>query len=408
MTRNHLIRHYGKYIYRHEDYQAICQNDDCAGQILSLFEFWTICRIEEIKRVESYNEQNRKFHCGTLPIPDLWLYETIEDIKAGLISSYGDSSIRVKLKKLKDLGFINERSAKNAFDRTKEYLFNTAIVQSALDEWENTRNNANSEPLKTTHEPLKTTHEPLILEDDLYSSNNPIKQSSLTGAEEPTPPSKRGAKEEEVAQLEISPFVNQPTHSSIANNLSLGSKVPLPPLKQANTNAYSNAADVYELIELWLADSEYMSDATVPIPVREKIKWSNWQLPWRSPFHSVYQSFNPGIVQKLAAELAKKSGGSANDKISHAIATINAWERTKGGWSNLLSLCDRPIKESEPEDACGVDFKSMLKSQHEAIFDRDYLRAGSTEEFYKKCDWYKSWHKYAMTNYPEWSWNAIK
>lgn len=227
--------------------------------------------------------------------------------------------------------------------------------------------------------------------------------------EEPTPPGKKGKiKEEESAQLEISPFVKQPTHLAIADNPSLGSKVPLPPLKQVNTNAYSNAADIYELIELWLADSEYMSDATVPIAVREKIKWSGWQLPWRSPFHSVYQSFNPGIVQKLAAELAKKSGGNANDKISHAIATINSWERTKGGWSNLLSLCDRPIKESEPEVACEVDFKSMLKSQHEVIFDRDYLRSTSIEEFYQKCSWYKSWHKYAETTYPEWTWNAIK
>ncbi|MFM6871342.1 MAG: hypothetical protein ACKPJ9_12260 [Dolichospermum sp.] len=177
----HLIRHYGKYIYRHEDYQAICQGDDCAAQILSLFEFWTTCRLEEIKRTESYNEQNKRSKTHLLQIPDLWLYETIEDISSGMLHAYGDSSIRKSLKKLIEWEFINYRKSPNTFDRTKEYRFNTELIQSSLDQWRNAQTTENSEPLEKTLETVKTTHEPLNLQDDLYSLNSLNKQSLSTG-----------------------------------------------------------------------------------------------------------------------------------------------------------------------------------------------------------------------------------
>ena len=182
----HLIRHYGKYIYRHEDYQAICQGDDCASQILSLFEFWTMCRLEEIKRVESYNEQNKRGNTPLMQLPNLWLYETTQDISNGMLNAYGDSSIRKSLKKLITWEFIDCQNSKNDFDRTKEYKFNTELIQSALDQW-NAQSIENSDPVKTTHEPLektletvKTTHEPLNLTSDLYSLNSLNKQSLLT------------------------------------------------------------------------------------------------------------------------------------------------------------------------------------------------------------------------------------
>jgi hypothetical protein len=185
MTK-HLIRHYGKYIYRHEDYQAICQGDDCASQILSLFEFWTMCRLEEIKRIESYNEQNKRGKSPLMQLPSLWLYETTQDISDGMLNAYGDSSIRKSLKKLIAWEFIDCRKSKNDFDKTKEYKFNTEIIQSSLDQW-NAQSIENSDPAKTTHDPLektlesvKTTHDPLNLTADLYSLNSLNKNSFLT------------------------------------------------------------------------------------------------------------------------------------------------------------------------------------------------------------------------------------
>ncbi|MFY7799844.1 MAG: hypothetical protein ACOVQ3_12845, partial [Dolichospermum sp.] len=159
----HLIRHYGRYIYRHEDYQAICQGDDCAAQVLSLFEFWTSCRIEEIRRVQSYNDQNKKNTSLVLQVPTMWLYETTEDISIGILNAYGDSSIRKSVKKLLDWGFLDSRNSKHNFDRTKEYRFNTDVIQSALDQWNNQNQDVNAEsidksdPLKTTLESVKKT-----------------------------------------------------------------------------------------------------------------------------------------------------------------------------------------------------------------------------------------------------------
>ncbi|AUB35478.1 hypothetical protein COO91_01358 [Nostoc flagelliforme CCNUN1] len=37
----------------------------------------------------------------------------------------------------------------------------------------------------------------------------------------------------------------------------------------------------------------------------------------------------------LAQELATKSKRSAQQEITHAIAVMNTWEKTKGGWTNL-------------------------------------------------------------------------
>ncbi|ATW59349.1 hypothetical protein Cl131_gp081 [Aphanizomenon phage vB_AphaS-CL131] len=232
----HLIRHYGKYLYRHEDYQAICQGDDCASQILSLFEFWTICRLEEIKRVESYNEQSRRGNIPLLQPPGLWLYETITDISEGMLDAYGDSSIRRSLKKLIVWEFIDSRKSKHDFDRTKEYKFNTELIQSALDQW-NAQSIENSEAVKRTHEPVEKTletvkrthesvektHESLNLQDDLYSSNSLNKQSPLTreqaglielnsNTEDPNP--------ESIAPLSTKPETSDKQTNSLEGNFS--------------------------------------------------------------------------------------------------------------------------------------------------------------------------------------------
>jgi hypothetical protein len=50
----------------------------------------------------------------------------------------------------------------------------------------------------------------------------------------------------------------------------------------------------------------------------------------------LYQNFNPIVVDFLAAELATKSKLSAQLEITHAIAVMNTWEKTKGGWTNLM------------------------------------------------------------------------
>ncbi|MFN6454222.1 MAG: hypothetical protein RM022_018710, partial [Nostoc sp. EfeVER01] len=104
------------------------------------------------------------------------------------------------------------------------------------------------------------------------------------------------------------------------------------------TCPYKTARNVKELIDAWLTDPTAMSDDCVPLLVRDSIKWNCWVLPWRNgerKLNNLYQNFNPVVVDFLAQELATKSKRSARQEIDHAIAVINTWEKTKGGWTNL-------------------------------------------------------------------------
>ncbi|MHC5595456.1 MAG: hypothetical protein ACYTXC_05740 [Nostoc sp.] len=105
------------------------------------------------------------------------------------------------------------------------------------------------------------------------------------------------------------------------------------------TCPYKTAQNVKELIDAWLTDPTAMSDDSLPLLVRDSIKWNRWVLPWRNgerKLNNLYQNFNPIVVDFLAAELATKSKRSAQLEITHAIAVMNAWEKTKGGWTNLM------------------------------------------------------------------------
>lgn len=105
------------------------------------------------------------------------------------------------------------------------------------------------------------------------------------------------------------------------------------------TCPYKTARNVKELIDAWLTDPTAMSDDCVPLLVRDSIKWNCWVLPWRNgerKLNNLYQNFNPIVVDFLAAELATKSKRSARQEIDHAIAVMNTWEKTKGGWTNLM------------------------------------------------------------------------
>ncbi|WP_179076293.1 hypothetical protein [Nostoc sp. C057] len=104
------------------------------------------------------------------------------------------------------------------------------------------------------------------------------------------------------------------------------------------TCPYKTAKNVKELIDAWLTDPTAMSDDCVPLLVRDSIKWNRWVLPWRSgerKLNNLYQNFNPIVVDFLAKELATKSKLSAQQEITHAVAVMNTWEKTKGGWTNL-------------------------------------------------------------------------
>jgi hypothetical protein len=130
------------------------------------------------------------------------------------------------------------------------------------------------------------------------------------------------------------------------DNLSCGQNIPagsFEKIEQSNNSPlddpYKTAQNVNELIDAWLTDPAAFADDFVPLVVREKIKWNRWVLPWHSggrKLNNLYQNFNPVVVDFLAAELATKSKRSAQQEITHAVAVMNTWEKTKGGWTNLM------------------------------------------------------------------------
>ncbi|WP_292790314.1 hypothetical protein [Nostoc sp. NMS7] len=127
---------------------------------------------------------------------------------------------------------------------------------------------------------------------------------------------------------------------------------------------YKTAQNVEDLIDAWLTDPTAMSDDFVPLVVREKIKWNRWVLPWHSgqrKLNNLYQNFNPIVVDFLAAELATKSKLSAQQEITHAIAVMNTWEKTKGGWTNLMQRLSQALLQTK---------KQPLPQQHTALAHR--------------------------------------
>ena len=95
-----------------------------------------------------------------------------------------------------------------------------------------------------------------------------------------------------------------------------------------------------------------MSNDFVPLVVREKIKWNRWVLPWHSgerKLNNRYQNFNPIVVDFLAQELATKSKRSAQLEITYAIAVMNTWEKTKGGWTNLMQRLSQAVLQTEKQ-----------------------------------------------------------
>ncbi|MBC1281094.1 hypothetical protein GNF10_35515, partial [Nostoc sp. UCD121] len=156
--------------------------------------------------------------------------------------------------------------------------------------------------------------------------------------------------------------------------------------EQANkpqlTCPYKTARNVKELIDAWLTDPTAMSDDSLPLLVRETIKWKCWVLPWRNgerKLNNLYQNFNPIVVDFLAQELATKSKRSARQEVDHAIAVMNTWEKTKGGWTNLMQRYNQALQtEKQPlpqqRTALAHKVKNITSSSLEDALAQDRIR----------------------------------
>ncbi|MBD2527426.1 hypothetical protein H6G86_34865 [Nostoc sp. FACHB-133] len=213
---------------------------------------------------------------------------------------------------------------------------------------------------------------------DLTTEEIELEEPSL---EKPTP-------EEPTLQLPTSLSKNFES-SQQTDNPSSGSTIAAGSFEkseQANkpqlTCPYKTARNVKELIDAWITDPTAFADDFVPLVVREKIKWNRWVLPWHSgerKLNNRYQNFNPIVVDFLAQELATKSKLSAQLEITHAIAVMNTWEKTKGGWTNLNQRYQQALQtEKQPlpqqHTALAHKVKNTTNSSLEDALAQDRIR----------------------------------
>jgi hypothetical protein len=190
--------------------------------------------------------------------------------------------------------------------------------------------------------PAPPTQESVCEKEELDLTTEEIKFEEPTPEkptlEESTP--KEPIPQQPTSLLKNSEYKQQTDNPSRGSTIAAGS---FEKSEQSNkrqiTCPYKAARNVKELIDAWLTDPTAMSDDSLPLLVRETIKWNRWVLPWRNgerKLNNLYQNFNPIVVDFIAQELATKSKRSARQEIDHAIAVMNTWEKTKGGWTNLM------------------------------------------------------------------------
>lgn len=226
---------------------------------------------------------------------------------------------------------------------------------------------------------------------DLTTEEIEVEKPSL---EEPTP--KEPTPQQPTSLLKNSESLQQTDNTSCRSTIAGG---PFEKSEQANkpqlTCPYKAARNVKELIDAWLTDPTAMSDDSLPLLVRETIKWKCWVLPWRNgerKLNNLYQNFNPIVVDFLAQELATKSKRSAQQEIDHAIAVMNTWEKTKGGWTNLMQRYNQALQTEKqplpqlhtattkrPSNTTSITLEDALAQDHKRRQQEQSIRVPSNE-----------------------------
>lgn len=315
----------------------------------------------------------------------------------------GRTSVLSALKELEQFGYLTRTQIRENGRITGYESVVREIPESGFPQSENLiTGNLISENLKTEN-PLHNKYQFKEL---------PKKEVTREESENALSPSKEDLKNKEVAE--------QISHTSGLKegipgkqiNPHEGQGTPAAALK----NVYAQAKNVWEMIDTFLLSPD-LSDAAIPpdmnLIYREKNKWNGWVWPWRSKtMDKHFQTFNPDVVKKLAADLARKDKATPEQKYSHAIGTLTVWEQSKGGWQKILTLCDRPAEnqpEVTPVDIAESDIEipegitRWTEAQHQMVH-RDYLKSKSIKDFYEMRVYHRAWLKFAKKQYPDWDW----
>lgn len=101
-----------------QSYRVLCEGDQCAACILSIFEYWTKVRIRGY-----YQDLDKAQADPDLkPLFDPWIYKTYEAIGKDLQGLFSRNRIHTALMYLRTKGFVEARfNPKNPFDQTTQY-----------------------------------------------------------------------------------------------------------------------------------------------------------------------------------------------------------------------------------------------------------------------------------------------
>jgi hypothetical protein len=359
----------------------------------------------------------RGLHHLLLSYPDGWQINT--DHLSGQSEKDGKTSVLSALKELEQLGYLTRKQIRIGGKITAYESIIRELPQPGKPQSENLNTvNLNPENLKSgkpQSENLNTVNlNPENLNAENLDSENLLhnkyliqevfkKEISKEEVSSGLSPAKEDLKEEDLRQQisgkQINPHGVQGT--------------PAVPLK----NVYAQAKNVWDLIDTFLLSPE-LADAPIPeeltLVYNEKFKWSGWVWPWRSKrIDGVFQNFNPAVVEKLAADLARKDGARVDQKYSHAINAITKWEKDKGGWQKILVWCDRPQSNqattAETTEAEAIEipeyFKTWSPEIHLMIYENEFRKCHSLQDFYKIRTDYKAWLVFAKQEHPDWNWS---
>jgi hypothetical protein len=357
----------------------------------------------------------RGLHHLLLSYPDGWQINT--EHLSGQSDKDGKTSVLSALKELEQLGYLIRKQIRAGGKITAYESIIRELPQSENLNPENL-NTVNLKSGKPQSENLNTVN----LNPENLDSENPLHNKYLfqevfkkeifkEEVSSGLSPAKEDLKQDGVEQISVIPDLKEGISGKQINPHE-DQGTPAAPLK----NVYAQAKNVWDLIDAFLLSPE-LADAVIPselsLVYKEKNQWNGWLWPWRlKAMDKTFQNFNPAVVQKIAADLARRDKATPDQKYGHAMATIGMWEKTKGGWQNLVNWCDRPQPTqpasndtTEPETEIPEYFYKWSEDVHLMIYENDFRKCHSLQAFYDKRKDHKAWLMFAKQKHPDWDWS---
>lgn len=422
-----------KFVLRREELLGIADNNDCAAQILHLFEFWTNGKIAEQQRIRQYNQAAAKAGNPQLRDEGLWLYESIQNIHNGLLGGYSEKTIRNSLKFLESEGLLKTKPSHIAWDRTKYYLLQIKAVNAALDKWERERQQsdtqetaellepktvANTEPVKlplemlnaaetvASIETVKLPLEPveLPLEMEILPSLLYYKEVDLISrSKQHTPPNPLQG---EAALAHATPAshpsvcVSEKQTENEQTSKDSGGVAQI----QADQDSYSVAQTTKDSAHAENLGSGQNFATTSSHKPHKRTNTQKTQSKWECPgLEQEKKEFlkwkgrllvAAGKTSKAEAECAALAW--ANKHPEEATVLYEGWQREK-----LEQVQVTP--ENKPPSTA-PDFAIMPRSEHKALIGQ--LVVEGQEAFLAREVWHQDWHRFAKT-YLTRLWNEV-